>query len=248
MIEVKSPDELDAMSLANRMLAEIVEEVKQHIDIGVTTEELDSLCYRFIKKRGADPAFKGYKGYKHTICASVNEEVVHGIPSKRRLNDGDILSLDVGLKLNKMYADMAVTVPIGKISRKAQQLLQVTERALFCGINRMRDGNLLGDVSSAIQQYVERFGFSVVREYVGHGIGKQLHEEPQVPNYGMPSTGPVLKNGMVLALEPMVNIGGYEVELKEDLWTVITRDRSLSAHFEHTVAIIDGCPKILTLL
>lgn len=199
-----------------------------------------------ILKLGGIPAFKGYRGFPGDICTSINEEVVHGIPGKRRLRDGDILSLDIGVKFSGYYGDAAVTIPVGSVSKEVKRLLEVTEEALYVGIGYARQGMRLSDLSHAIQTHAEKNGFSVVREFVGHGIGAKMHEEPQIPNFGEPNHGPRLKKGMVLAIEPMVNTGGPEVEILRDNWTAVTKDRKLSAHFEHTVLITDKEPEILT--
>jgi len=205
------------------------------------------LAEEYIKRHGGIPAFKGYRGYPRSLCVSVNEEVVHGIPGKRRLKEGDIVSLDLGVLMDGYYGDAAITVPVGKVSELAKKLIKVTEEALYRGIEMARPGNRLSDISHAIQTHVEKAGFSVVREFVGHGIGKQLHEEPQVPNFGPPNRGPRLEPGMVLAIEPMVNTGTWEVRILPNGWTVVTADGGLSAHFEHTVAITDNGPEILSL-
>jgi methionyl aminopeptidase len=213
----------------------------------VTTAELDELAEARIRKAGATPAFKGYHGYPATICASINEEVIHGIPSGRRvLNEGDVISIDVGASLDGYFGDSAVTLAVGKVSEEAATLLRVTEESLFKAIERVRPGGRISDIGHAVQAHVEAYGFSVVREFVGHGIGQRMHEEPQVPNYGEPGRGPRLAEGMVLAIEPMVNAGKPAVKVLGDGWTAVTRDRSLSAHFEHTVAVTTNGPWILT--
>jgi methionyl aminopeptidase len=213
----------------------------------VTTAELDELAEARIRRAGATPAFKGYHGYPATICASINEEVIHGIPSGRRvLNEGDVISIDVGASLDGYFGDSAVTLAVGKVSEEAATLLRVTEESLFKAIDRVRPGGRISDIGHAVQAHVEAYGFSVVREFVGHGIGQRMHEEPQVPNYGEPGRGPRLTEGMVLAIEPMVNAGKPAVKVLGDGWTAVTRDRSLSAHFEHTVAVTANGPWILT--
>lgn len=237
MIILKTPDEVEVMAQASRVVAEALEIVKKEVRAGVTTDELDRLAEEAIRARGAIPAFKGYRSYPKTLCASVNEQVVHGIPSKRKLKDGDIIGLDLGAIVSGFYGDSAVTVAVGRIDDKVAKLVQVTEEALYLGIKQAVVGNRLTDISSAVQRHVEAAGFSVVTEFVGHGIGRQLHEEPQVPNYGKPGQGPRLQPGMVLAIEPMVNMGGSAVRVLEDRWTAVTADGSLSAHFEHTIAI-----------
>ncbi|TAK09803.1 type I methionyl aminopeptidase [bacterium] len=250
MISLKSAREIEIMRRANVIVAEILEELKKKVAPGVTTLELDALAEELTYKKGARPAFKGYemagRVYPRTLCASINEEIVHGIPSDRALKEGDVVGLDFGVIYDSFYGDSAVTVGVGKVSEGAQRLMQVTEEALYKGIEQLREGKRLGDLSSVIQTTVESAGFSVVRAFVGHGIGKKLHEEPPVPNYGEPDRGIRLKEGMVLAIEPMVNAGGYEVEMKKDGWTAVTKDRSLAAHFEHSVAITKNGPFILS--
>jgi len=246
MITCKSSRELDYMREAGRIVAEVFEKIKKVIEPGITTKELDSIAENYIVSRGAKPAFKGLYGFPASICTSINEQVVHGIPGLRKLENGDIISIDCGAEINGYYGDAAMTFPVGNIGAEAALLLQVTERALYEGIAEAVEGNRLSDISHAIQYYVESRGFSVVRDYVGHGIGKKMHEDPQVPNFGRPGRGPRLAAGMTLAIEPMVNAGTYEVETLPDKWTVVTRDRKLSAHFEHTIAITDGAPEILT--
>lgn len=248
MIILKSRQEIEKMKIPNKLVAEVLEEITKKIRAGITTIELDRLAEAIIIKRGGTPAFKGYRGYPNTLCISVNEQVVHGIPSKRRLEEGDIVSIDLGIYYKGYYGDAAVTLGIGNISSEAERLLTATRKALDIGIEKANIGNYLSDISHAIQSHVEEEGFSVVRAFVGHGIGTSLHEDPQVPNFGEAGTGSLLKSGMVLAIEPMVNAGGSDVEVLEDDWTVVTRDRSLSAHFEHTVAITDNGAEILTKL
>lgn len=246
MIYKKSERELVYMRDAGRIVALTLRELEKVIKPGVTTGELDAIAEAFIRRQGAEPAFKGLYGYPASICASVNEQVVHGIPGARRLQEGDIVSIDVGTVLNGYCGDGAATFPVGTISSTAAALLRVTEEALGKGIEQAVAGNRLSDISHAIQQWVEDHGFSVVRDFVGHGIGRKMHEEPQVPNFGPPGRGPRLEAGMTLAIEPMVNEGSYEVQVLEDNWTVVTRDGKLSAHFEHTVAVRDGAAEILT--
>ena len=246
MIVCKSAAELQRMRAANALVAEILDELAGIVAPGVSTAELDREAEQRVRDAGAVPAFKGYRGYPATLCASVNEEVVHGIPSRRRLDEGDIISLDMGVLLDGFYGDSAVTVGVGRITDGAQTLLRVTEQALYRGIDAAQPGGRLSDIGHAIQEWVEGNGFSVVREFVGHGIGTKLHEEPQIPNYGQPGRGPRLVEGMVLAIEPMVNLGRPGVKVLPDGWTAVTRDGSLSAHFEHTVAITAGGPQILT--
>ena len=249
MIILKSPDEIEVMAKASKLVAETLQALKREVRPGVATEELDRLAEEFIRARGGVPAFKGYRNYPKTLCASVNDEVVHGIPSKRVLKDGDIVGLDLGAIVDGFYGDSAVTVPVGAIPPGAVELLRVTEEALYKGIEQAIVGNRLSDISHAIQRHAEAAGFSVVTDFVGHGIGQQLHEEPQIPNYGKPGQGPRLQVGMVLAIEPMINMGGSAVRVLEDQWTAVTRDGSLSAHFEHTIAVqASGSPRILTKL
>jgi methionyl aminopeptidase len=234
------------MAEACRIVAEVLEGIKSRVAPGLTTKEIDSYVESFILSRSAKPAFKGYRGYPASVCTSINEQVVHGIPSKRKLKEGDIISLDVGVHYNGFFGDAAITLPVGKISEKAQKLLDSTEQALVKGIAQAVPGNRLSDISAAVQQHVESQGFSVVRSFVGHGIGHELHEEPQVPNFGNPGEGPVLKEGMTLAIEPMVNEGNWGVIILDDGWTAVTKDSSLSAHFEHTVAVTEKGCRILT--
>ena len=246
MIVCRSVGEIDRMRAANALVARVLVALRAAVAPGVTTAELDRLAEAGIREAGAVPAFKGYHGYPATICASVNEQVVHGIPSGRVLVDGDILSIDLGAVLDGFYGDSAVTVPVGDIAPSAGDLLRVTEEALYRGIRVVRAGARVSDISHAVQTHVEAHGFSIVREFVGHGIGQSLHEEPQVPNYGEPGRGPRLAEGMVLAIEPMVNIGKPGVRILEDGWTSVTRDGSLSAHFEHTVAVTSTGADILS--
>lgn len=249
MIILKTPEEIEIMARASRLVAETLEMLKKHVRPGVTTEELDRLAEDFIRSQGGRPAFKGYRNYPKTLCTSVNDQVVHGIPSKRVLKEGDIVGLDLGVVVDGFYGDAAVTVPVGTISEEAARLLRVTEEALYAGISQATVGNRLSDISHAVQERAEAAGFSVVTDFVGHGIGRQLHEEPQVPNYGKPGQGPRLQAGMVLAIEPMINMGKSEVRVLDDQWTAVTKDGSLSAHFEHTIAIQpSGPPRILTKL
>ncbi|HOJ13065.1 MAG TPA: type I methionyl aminopeptidase [Deltaproteobacteria bacterium] len=248
MIVLKSPREIATMREANRILALLFEHLQGLIQPGVTTAELDQEAELFIRSHNAVPAFKGYRGYPATLCTSVNEEVIHGIPSKRKLRKGDIVSIDVGAVYEGFYSDSARTFPVGEVSDDALRLMEATERALMEGIERARPGNRLHDISAAIQDVVERAGFSVVREFVGHGIGRSLHEDPQVPNFGRKGSGPLLQEGMTLAIEPMVNQGTWKVEILDDGWTAVTADGSLSAHFEHSIAITSNGPVILSVL
>jgi len=247
MIIIKSERELRYMYDAGQIVAGAHREVAKAARPGVTTLELDEAAEEYIRSRQAKPAFKGYHGFPATICASLNEEVVHGIPSRlRQLTSGDIISIDIGAVLNDYVGDAAVTLPVGEIDDEVRRLLDVTERSLAEGIKKAEVNNRLSDISHAVQSFVEKNGFSVVRDFVGHGIGRSMHEEPQIPNFGMPGRGPRLKSGMVLAIEPMVNMGTYEVETLRDNWTVVTKDKKRSAHFEHTVAVTDKGPWILT--
>jgi methionyl aminopeptidase len=248
VIVCRSKGEIDKLRRVNQLVAQILAELRQMAAPGVTTQEIDAAAEARVRAAGAEPAFKGYHGYPATVCASVNEQVVHGIPSPRPLVEGDILSIDMGAKLDGFFGDCAVTVPIGKVSADAERLLRVTEEALFHGIETVKPGARVSDIGATVQQHVEAHGFSVVREFVGHGIGTALHEEPQVANYGPGGRGPRLSEGMVIAIEPMVNAGKPAVKVLGDGWTAVTRDSSLSAHFEHTVVVTgDGC-EILTLL
>ncbi|HNQ01329.1 MAG TPA: type I methionyl aminopeptidase [Syntrophales bacterium] len=246
MIILKSRQEIEKMRKSNALVAAILEELAKKIRPGVKTIELDRLSEQMALRRGARPAFKGYRGYPYSLCTSVNSEVVHGMPSERELKEGDIVSLDFGVLHDGYYGDAAVTVPVGEISPAARRLLRVTEEALYRGISAARAGNRIGDISAAIQGHVEAAGFSVVRDLVGHGIGKSLHEDPQVPNYGSSGRGIELKPGMVFAIEPMVNEGTYRVDVLRDGWTVVTADGKLSAHFEHSVAVTENGPVILS--
>jgi methionyl aminopeptidase len=246
MIILKSRSEIEKMRKSNTIVAVILEELRKKIRPGVKTIELDRLSEELALKKGARPAFKGYRGYPYSLCASVNSEVVHGMPSDKELKEGDIVSLDFGILNDGYYGDAAVTVPVGEITPAAKRLLRVTEEALYRGIAEVKAGNRIGDISAAIQGHVEASGYSVVRDLVGHGIGKSLHEDPQVPNYGSSGRGVELKPGMVFAIEPMVNEGTYRVEILRDGWTVVTADGKLSAHFEHSVAITENGPVILS--
>jgi methionyl aminopeptidase len=246
MIILKSRQEIEKMRKSNAIVAAILEELRKKIRPGVKTIELDRLSEELALKKGARPAFKGYRGYPYSLCTSVNSEVVHGMPSERELAEGDIISLDFGILNDGYYGDAAITVPVGAITSGAKRLLQVTEEALYRGIVEVKAGNRIGDISAAIQGHVEAEGYSVVRDLVGHGIGKSLHEDPQVPNYGSGGRGIELKPGMVFAIEPMVNEGTYRVDVLQDGWTVVTADGRLSAHFEHSVAITENGPVILS--
>lgn len=248
MIVLKSQDEIERIADACLLVAELLEDIKKIISPGVTTIELDRFAESFIISKGAKPAFKGYRGYPATLCTSVNEQVVHGIPSTMKLKEGDIISLDVGVYYRGFYGDAAVTLPVGKIDDVAKKLVTVTADSLYQGIKNAVVGNRLSDISFSIQNCVETEGFSIVRNFTGHGIGRELHEDPQLPNFGRRGEGPILMEGMTLAIEPMVNAGGWETIVLEDGWTAVTKDKSLSAHFEHTVAITSNGPRILTKL
>jgi methionyl aminopeptidase len=248
MIILKSKSEIEKMAMACHIVAEVLQELVRVVRPGLTTLELDAFAERSIRTRGGVPAFKGYRGFPNTLCVALNEQVVHGIPSKRRLRAGDIIGLDLGAKWEGYYGDAAITVPVGQIPPETECILATAREALYMGIKEVSPGKHLSDISHAIQCYAEARGYSVVRAFVGHGIGTALHEEPQVPNFGPPGRGPRLKAGMVLAIEPMVNIGNADVEILEDGWTVVTTDGQLSAHFEHTVAITDEGSQILTAL
>jgi methionyl aminopeptidase len=248
MVIIKSHREIEQLKRSNAIVAEVFEKLKGMIVPGITTKELDQVAEEYIVLKGARPAFKGYRGFPATLCISINEEVVHGIPSQRRLKEGDIVSLDVGVDFVGYYGDAAITFPVGEVDPEAKRLLEVTEKALYIGIEKAKVGNRLFDISYAIQGWVESHGFSVVRDFVGHGIGRDLHEEPQIPNFGAPHQGPRLEKGMVFALEPMVNEGTYEVRVLSDGWTVVTADGKRSAHFEHTIAITEDGAEILSVL
>ena len=252
MIYLKSRDEIEAMRRANVIVAEVLAALKESVRPGMTTLDLDELAERLTREKGARPAFKGYevagRVFRHSLCTSVNEEIVHGVPSSRVLKEGDILGMDFGVVHEGFYGDSAVTVGLGRVSPEAERLMRVTESALAEGIEMLREGNRLGDLGSAIQGVAERSGYSVVREFVGHGIGRKLHEEPPVPNYGDAGKGRRLRAGMVLAVEPMVNAGKKEIRILDDGWTAVTRDRSLAAHFEHSIAVTADGPYVLSRL
>lgn len=248
MIILKSREEVELMRQANRIVVEAMQKISEAIIPGVTTLELDRIAAEHLASCGGKAAFPTVRGYRHTLCVGINEEVVHGIPGKRRLNEGDIISIDCGVLLNGFFGDHAWTFPVGNVSAEAKRLLKTGEEALMRGIGEARIGNRLHDISAAIQKCAEDAGFSVVRDYVGHGVGRGLHEDPQVPNFGTAGTGIKLRRGLVLALEPMLNAGTHEVELLSDGWTVVTKDRKLSVHFEHSVAIMEDGPEILSKL
>ena len=246
MIVCKSPAEIETMRAASALVADVLGELAGMVAPGITTLDLDAVAERLVREAGALPAFKGYRGYPNTICASVNEQIIHGIPSKQPLVEGDIVSLDMGVKMNGFFGDSAVTMPVGSVRPEAAELLRVTRESLEKGIEQVRLGGRVSDIGHAIQAHVEAHGFSVVREFVGHGIGASLHEDPQIANYGEPGRGPRLAEGMTLAIEPMVNVGKPGVKMLADGWTAVTRDGSLSAHFEHTVAVTKNGPLVLT--
>ena len=247
-IIIKSAEELAIMRQAGKIVGSVLEILSHQVKPGMTTMELDIIAAREVAKLGAKPSFKGYRGFPATLCVSVNDEIVHGIPGKRALREGDIVSLDFGAIFDGFQGDAAVTVGIGKMTPEAKRLMEATKGSLEAGIAAARPGATLGDISATIQDYAESRGYSVVREYTGHGIGREMHEDPQIPNFGLPGTGPVLKKGMTLALEPMVNTGDWRTRVGDDHWTVLTADGSLSAHFEHTIAITDNKPEVLTMV
>jgi methionyl aminopeptidase len=247
MIKIKSPAEIDKMREANRMVARVLESIAGEVAPGMTTAALDEKAEAMCREFGVKPAFKGYGGFPNALCCSVNEQVVHGFPNGTPLKEGDILSVDFGVIYDGFYGDAAVTLPVGEVSAEAKRLMEATKAALQAGIKKMRPGNRLGDVSHAVQKVAEKAGFSVVRQFVGHGIGRALHEEPQLPNYGNPGRGLQLRTGMVIAIEPMVNAGGFEVRVLDDGWTAVTVDGKLSAHFEHSVAITQNGPRVLSI-
>jgi len=246
MVHIKSVEDVEKIRKACQIVARTLQVLSNHVQAGITTMELDTVAESEIRKSGARPAFKGYRGFPKTLCVSINEEIVHGIPSRRKLVDGDIISLDLGAIWDGFYGDAARTFAVGAISNEAMQLLDVTRESLKIAIEQARPGNRIGDIGFAVQSFVERYGYSVVREFVGHGIGRNLHEDPQIPNYGKLGQGPRIKAGMVFAIEPMVCQGGPEVEILKDNWTAITRDRSLAAHFEHSIAITEDGPVVLS--
>jgi methionyl aminopeptidase len=246
MVTIKSAREIEIMRRSGKVTAKVLTELMKTVRPGMTTRHLDEIAERGIRGMGGIPTFKGYHGFPASICASVNHEVVHGIPANRTLNDGDLLSIDIGTTLDGFVSDSAVTVPVGNISSEAQRLLEVTQESLMAGIAQMRSGNRVGDIGAAVQRHAESHGYGVVRELVGHGVGREMHEQPQVPNYGKPGIGAVLRPGLVLAVEPMITQGDYKVEILKDGWTVVTADGKLAAHFEHTIAVTQDGPKILT--
>ena len=249
MVILKSQYEIEVMRKANLIVAEVLQELRSLVEPGISTKDIDSFAESYVKKKGVKAAFKGYNGFPSSVCASVNNVVVHGIPSdKKILRDGDIIGVDFGVCYEGYYGDAAITLPVGKVSPEAEALMRVTEESLYKAIDKARIGNRLSDISNAVQVHVEREGYSAVREFVGHGIGKSLHEQPQVPNFGPPGKGVLLQEGMVLAIEPMINAGGSDVRIEADGWTAVTKDGSLSAHFEHSVAVTKEGPYILSRL
>jgi len=248
LIVLKSLKEIERMKVPCAIVAEVLSRVVDYVSPGITTQELNTIAEKEVAKRKAKPAFKGYSGYPSSLCCSLNDQVVHGIPSDIPLKDGDILSIDFGAYYDGFFGDAAVTVGVGRVAESAVNLMSVTKQSLLLAIEKATLGNRLSDISSAVQMYVESNGYSVVRDFVGHGIGRSLHEEPQIPNYGLPSKGPKLRPGMVLAIEPMVNEKSFEVKVLKDGWTAVTLDGGLSAHFEHTVAITENGPEVLTMI
>ena len=247
MIYLKSSEDLQMLKRSGEILAAVMRQVQAVLRPGITTLDIDSLSEELILKINGRPAFKGYKGFPATACVSVNEEIVHGIPGPRVILEGDIVSIDLGINYEGFFSDMAVTLPVGKVDPSKLKLIEVTKQSLAIGIKQARVGNYLTDISHSIQSFVEERGFSVVRQFVGHGIGRALHEDPEIPNFGKPGLGPLLEKGMVLAIEPMINMGGWECYVTENGWTAVTKDGEPSAHFEHTVAVTDKGPVILTL-
>lgn len=247
MIPIKTSVELEGMRASSKALRRIVDRLKSEIKVGMLTRELDSLAEVLIAQEGVTAAFKGYRGFPASTCISLNEEVVHGIPSAKKLKEGDLLKLDIGINKGGFFSDCAFTMALGRVDARTKQLIETTKKALELGVKQARSNNHLSDISWAIQKYVESRGFSVVRDFVGHGIGYKMHEEPEIPNFGLPHSGPVLKEGMILAIEPMINIGSWEVKILDNGWTAVTKDGLNSAHFEHTVAITAVGPEILTL-
>ena len=245
-ITIKSPQELDSMRRAGAVVGSVITLLKRSVEPGITTRELDNIAFKEITRFGAKPTFKGYRGFPASICTSVNEEIVHGIPSKRVLREGDVVKLDVGATLDGLIGDAAVSLPVGEITEEAGSLLEATQQCLVEGINASLPGNRIGDIGAAVQAFGEARGYGVVREFVGHGVGRFLHEEPQVPNYGQPGKGPLLRPGMCIAIEPMLNLGDWHTRVLDDNWTVVTADGMLSAHFEHTIIITENGPEILT--
>lgn len=247
-ITLKTKDEIKILREAGHILATVLQRLKGSLTSGISTKEIDSIAEMLVRDQGVLPAFKGYRGFPGTVCASINNEVVHGIPSGKKIEDGDIISIDIGIIYQNFYSDMAITVAVGNVRDELKKLLKVTEESLLKGIQQAYVGNHLTDISHVVQNHVEAHGFSVVRDFVGHGIGKNLHEDPEIPNFGEPGRGPELKEGMVFAIEPMVNLGQFQTRILEDGWTVVTKDGKESAHFEHSIAITKDGPQILTLV
>ena len=245
---IKSASELEAMRKAGQVVARMIAAIKEAVEPGITTKQLDTVAAKELKRQGAKPAFLGYMGFPATICTSVNEQIVHGIPGDRVLKEGDLVKVDVGAVVDGLYGDSAMTLPVGQVSEEAMRLIETTKNSLDAAIAVVKSGNRLGDIGAAVQEYAESRGYGVVREYVGHGIGRNLHEEPQIPNYGVAGRGALLHAGMVIAVEPMVNVGTWRTQALEDGWTVVTADGKLSAHFEHTMAIGEHGAEVLTLL
>ena len=245
---IKSASELEAMRKAGQVVARMIAAIKEAVEPGITTKQLDTVAAKELKRQGAKPAFLGYMGFPATICTSVNEQIVHGIPGDRVLKEGDLVKVDVGAIVDGLYGDSAMTLPVGQVSAEAMRLIETTKNSLDAAIEVVKSGNRLGDIGAAVQEYAESRGYGVVREYVGHGIGRNLHEEPQIPNYGVAGRGALLHAGMVIAVEPMVNVGTWRTQALEDGWTVVTADGKLSAHFEHTMAIGEHGAEVLTLL
>jgi len=246
VIPIKSKEDLKMLKKSGEILAEIMQRLKEAVKVGISTHEIDQLAEELARRKNVLPAFKGYRGFPANICTSINEEVVHGIPNEKRLKEGDIISLDLGINYKGYFSDAAITLGLGRIDSRTEKLIDITRNALAQGIKQARINNYLSDISYAIQNYVEGHGFSVVRQFVGHGIGRSLHENPEIPNFGIPHQGELLKSGMVFAIEPMVNMGTWECEILENGWTAVTKDGMPSAHFEHTVAITNNGPEILT--
>lgn len=245
-IVFKTPEEIEYIRKSSLLVGKTLAEVARHLKPGITTQEMDAIAEKFIRDHGAEPSFKGYHGYKHSLCISVNEEIVHGIPGSRVIKEGDVVSVDCGVFMNGFHGDSAYTFPVGEVSDEVLTLLRVTKTSLYKGISKAHSGNRIGDISAAVQEYAEAHGYGVVRELVGHGIGRKLHEKPEVANYGKRGSGPLIKKGMTIAIEPMINMGTRQIRQLNDGWTVITNDRKPAAHFEHTIAITDGEPDILS--
>jgi methionyl aminopeptidase len=245
-IKIRTADEIEKIKIACKIVAKVREKLGRLVKPGITSQDIDRAGDELIREQGAEPLFKGYRGYSHSVCVSINEEIVHGIPGKRVLTEGDIVSIDVGARINGYCGDTAATFAVGRINKKAAKLLRACEEALYAAIKQARGGNYLGDVSAAVERVAKRYGYSVVRELYGHGIGTELHEDPLIPNYGEPGSGPQLKSGMVLCIEPMLNIGTWKIETLSDGWTVVTQDRQLSSHFEHQILVTDAEAEILT--